>query len=168
MPYPKEAACHFIGVGGVIIYNNQILLVKLTYGPATGMWLIPGGLVDPGETLNEAVIREIYEETGQRVIPLGIIGVRSMVRESDNLTDLYCIFLCQIASELQPLKRDRTEIKEISWISLDELESDPTVTDYTRLIVRKALKSNPMIHDKERDQLIISRLSLRNYEHFWI
>ncbi len=168
MPYPKEAACHFIGVGGVIIYNKQILLVQLTYGSATGMWLIPGGLVDPGETLKEAVIREIFEETGQRVIPLGIIGVRSMVRESDNLTDLYCIFLCDLESEPQPLKRDETEIKEVSWFSLDKLEPDPTVTDYTRLIVRKALKSNLMIHDEERDQLVISRLSLKNYEHFWI
>ena len=63
MSYPKSFASHFIGVGGVVIHESHVLLVKLTYGPAKGKWLIPGGLVDAGELLQEAIVREILEET---------------------------------------------------------------------------------------------------------
>lgn len=80
MSYPKEFTCHFVGVGRVIFHNARVLLVKLTYGPARGKWLIPGGLVDPGETLQEAVIREILEETRQDIKPLGLIGVRFVLQ----------------------------------------------------------------------------------------
>lgn len=117
MSYPIKFACHFIGVGGVVFHNAEVLLVKLSYGPAKGKWLIPGGLVDPGETLQEAVTREIYEETSQNITPLGIIGIRSMVRSTDNLTDLYCIFLCQLESNPNPFLKEDEEIREVRWVS---------------------------------------------------
>ncbi len=101
MNYPKSFACHFIGVGGVVIHDSRVLLVKLTYGPAIGKWLIPGGLVDEGETLQEAIVREILEETGISVHPVGVVGLRSMVRTTDHLTDLYCVFLCKLECEGQ-------------------------------------------------------------------
>ncbi|WP_455141522.1 NUDIX domain-containing protein [Candidatus Hodarchaeum mangrovi] len=94
--YHKEVACHFIGVGGVVIYNSKILLVKLSYGPSKGKWLIPGGMVNCGETMTEALIREIKEESNQDVIPKSIIGIRSMVRKGENLTEIYFIFNCGI------------------------------------------------------------------------
>ena len=113
MGYPEEFACHFMGVGGVVIHEDKVLLVKLTYGPAKGMWLIPGGLVDRGETLQEAVKREILEETGVKVQPRGIVGIRSMVRAEDQLTDLYCIFMCDVEMSPEELAKDDPEIAEI-------------------------------------------------------
>ncbi|MFX0015650.1 MAG: NUDIX domain-containing protein [Promethearchaeota archaeon] len=167
MSYPKEVACHFIGVGGVIFHNTRVLLVKLNYGPAKGRWLIPGGLVDPGETLREAIKREILEETGQNIRPLGIIGVRSMVRTIDNLTDLYCIFLCQLESEPKPLVRADEEINDIRWISMNELHEDSAVADYTKIIVTKARHCQLLQYDLEMEELAIRRPNLKKYEHFW-
>lgn len=167
MSYPKEVACHFIGVGGVIFHNARVLLVKLTYGPAKGLWLIPGGLVDPGETLQEAIKREILEETGQMIKPLGIIGVRSMVRSTDNLTDLYCIFLCQLESDPQSLITEEEEIREIRWMPLNELDTDSTVTKYTSKIVKKAISCQPMELDLESESILKNRKYLTKYEHFW-
>ena len=65
MSYPSEFARHFIGVGGIVIHDNKVLLVKLNYGRAANkFWLIPGGFLESGETLIEGVKREVYEETG--------------------------------------------------------------------------------------------------------
>jgi len=58
LPMPQVA------IGGVIIENNKILLVKRNKEPHRGEWAIPGGSVKPGETLQWAVEREILEETG--------------------------------------------------------------------------------------------------------
>ncbi len=166
MSYPKSFASHFIGVGGVVIHESHVLLVKLTYGPAKGKWLIPGGLVDAGELLQEAIVREILEETGIHVKPIGIIGLRSMVRESDHLTDLYCIFNCKADQEdLEVVNKDE-EIDEVRWLPLTEIDSDPLVTEYTRKLI-KHVQGLPLIYDIEWSKNAISRPTLKKYEHFW-
>ena len=53
-----------IAVGAVVIRENEILLVKRGHPPGEGLWAIPGGRVELGETLQEAAEREIREETG--------------------------------------------------------------------------------------------------------
>jgi 8-oxo-dGTP diphosphatase len=57
----------WLGVGGLIFQDGQVLLVKRGREPGAGQWSIPGGMVDVGETVKEAVKREIREETGLRV-----------------------------------------------------------------------------------------------------
>jgi len=168
LSYPKEFACHFLGVGGVVIHEEKVLLVKLTYGPAKGMWLIPGGLVDCGETLQEAVKREIYEETGVQVQPGGIIGVRDMVRTKDHLTDLYCILICHVVTLPETLAKDELEISEVRWMPLEELSINPDVTSYTKLIIRKARSTNPMQYDRVRSEKIQQQPNFDKYEHFWV
>ncbi|MDQ6697153.1 MAG: NUDIX domain-containing protein [Actinomycetota bacterium] len=51
-------------VGAVIVHDERLLLVRRGHGPAAGEWSIPGGRVEPHETLAEAVVREVAEETG--------------------------------------------------------------------------------------------------------
>ncbi len=53
-----------VGVGAVIIRDGLVLLVKRGHEPGKGLWAIPGGAVEPGETLQAAAEREILEETG--------------------------------------------------------------------------------------------------------
>ena len=51
-------------VGAIAVHAGRLLMVRRGRGPAAGEWSIPGGRVDPGETLAEAVLRELVEETG--------------------------------------------------------------------------------------------------------
>ncbi|UVI33052.1 NUDIX domain-containing protein [Paenibacillus spongiae] len=68
-----------LSVGGVLVKDGEVLLVQIGYGNNRGQWMIPGGLVDPGESLEEAVVREVREETGLSVQPSRIIAIRSGV-----------------------------------------------------------------------------------------
>ena len=64
-----------IGVGAVVWRNNDILLVKRAKPPRLGQWSIPGGKQELGETIEEAVHREILEETSVKIKIVGLIGV---------------------------------------------------------------------------------------------
>ena len=167
MLYPKEYACHFLGVGGVVIHENKVLLVKLNYGYAKGKWVIPGGLVECGETLQEAIVREIKEETGLDVEPTGIVGIRALVRRRDNLTDVYCTFVCNLKSPPTPITVQYSELEDAGWFPLEGLEDNPKIVDFTRVMVKKALQTRPMTLDKESDELSKSRKYLKKFEQFW-
>ncbi len=58
MSYPR------VGVGAIVVHDGDLLLVRRGHGPAAGYWAVPGGRVEPGELLAEAVVRELAEETG--------------------------------------------------------------------------------------------------------
>ena len=64
-----------VGVGGVVVHNRHVLLVRRGREPLKGKWSIPGGLVEVGEKLQKAVQREIKEETGLDVDPFEMVGV---------------------------------------------------------------------------------------------
>ena len=62
--YPQRP---IVGVGGVIVVGTQVVLIKRAFEPLKGHWSLPGGGVEVGETLEEAVAREMLEETGFEV-----------------------------------------------------------------------------------------------------
>lgn len=65
-----------VAVGGIVLLNDSVLLVKPRYGVNHGHWMIPGGVVEARETLQEAVAREFMEETGVAVRAGRIVGMR--------------------------------------------------------------------------------------------
>ena len=70
--YPK---CPLVGVGGVVIRGDRVLLIKRGTEPLKDQWSIPGGMLELGEGLTEGAKRELKEETGLDVEPLGVIAV---------------------------------------------------------------------------------------------
>jgi len=73
MPKREYPESPLVGVGGVVIADERVLLVRRASEPMRGEWSIPGGLLETGETIAEGVARELREETGLTVCVLELI-----------------------------------------------------------------------------------------------
>lgn len=124
---PRELceACGFVhwgdstlGVGGILWHQEKALLVKRAQKPGQGMWTIPGGYVEQGEKIEEAIVREIREETHLETEAQLLIAVRDRPGEDGRPHDLYVIFLMQYLSG-NPLP-DAAEVEELGFFTLEE------------------------------------------------
>src|SRR5580658_6177603 len=93
--YPKQP---LVGVGGVVIHRDRVLLILRGTEPLKGEWSIPGGLLELGEDLTSAVRRELKEETGLDVEPVEVLlAFDRIMREGERVKYHYVIidYLCR-------------------------------------------------------------------------
>lgn len=115
-----------VAVGGVAVEDGRILLVRRGHGPAAGAWSVPGGRVELGETLHEAVVREVAEETGARVVVQRFLGwvERIDVEEAQVGASTHFVILDFAVVPLDPdapvVAGD--DAAEVAWVGLDELD----------------------------------------------
>jgi len=121
-------------VGGVVVGVEGVLLVRMTYGPTKGRYMLPGGIVDPGETLDVAIVREVKEETGIEARPVGICGLRT--RFDGDRNDNYVIWLLEHIDGI-PIADER-ENDDARFFSRSELDRED-VTDLSAYFGRLAL-----------------------------
>lgn len=120
-----------VGVGAVIVDAGRVLLVRRGTEPAKGRWSIPGGLVELGETLREAVVREVREETGLIVEPAGLVELLDRVyREGDRVRYHYVIadYLCRVTDGALAAGSDADEVRWVerqAWMGEHPLVVDP-------------------------------------------
>jgi 8-oxo-dGTP diphosphatase len=128
-----------IGVGAIIVEDHRVVLVKRGHPPLLGEWSIPGGVLEVGELLKDAAIREAREETGLSVEPGEILGVFDrIVREGDKILYHYVLidFLCRrMAGELHP----GSDADEVRWFAEEDLKALNLAED-TEEVIRRALK----------------------------
>jgi len=122
--YPERP---YLAVSAAVIRNGQVLVVRRARSPAQGLFTLPGGAVEPGETLAEAVAREITEETGLTIEPVGLAGYREVIaRDADNRVERHFVILAFAARWLggEPTLND--ELAEARWLAPAELAKLPT------------------------------------------
>ncbi len=117
----------WLGVGGLLINENKILVVKKTYGKTKGLWTFPGGFVDANETMDEAIVREMKEETNITAKIVGLMGARTGVLRTGVSDNLILFQLEYVSGKVKPRLG---EIEEISFLSIDELQKDKNTTEY--------------------------------------
>lgn len=86
-----------VGVGAVLIHEGRVLLIRRGKEPLRGRWVVPGGTVELGETLEQALVREVQEETGLVVRPGAVVAVFDRIqRDADGVAYHYVIvdYLC--------------------------------------------------------------------------
>jgi len=134
-----------VGVGAIIIQGNQVVLVKRGHAPLQGKWSIPGGVLEIGETLRKAAIREAFEETGLSIEPGELLGVfeRVLPDEKGRMKYHYVLidFLCRrVAGELAA----GDDADEVRWFRRDELAALELARETEEVILKgfeKAQKS---------------------------
>lgn len=90
-----------VGVGGVVVHEGRVLLIRRGKEPLKGCWSVPGGTVELGESLEEAVVRELREETGVEVRPVSTITVFDRIDRRDGEVLYHYVivdFLCELLS----------------------------------------------------------------------
>jgi len=105
-------------VGAVVVEDGRLLLIRRGHGPAQGDWSVPGGRVEAGELLAEAVVRELAEETGLE----GVCG--ELIGWVERLDDNYHFVILDFAvtllePEAEPVAGDDAE--EAAWVPLHEV-----------------------------------------------
>ena len=111
-----------VGVGGVVLSDQRVLLIRRGKQPLVGRWSIPGGTVEWGETLEQALVREMAEETGLEVEPQELLTVFDWIeREGDRVVFHYVIadYLCRC---LSGTARAGSDALEVRWVGPEELE----------------------------------------------
>jgi 8-oxo-dGTP diphosphatase len=113
-----------VGVGAVIVEDGRVLLVKRGHPPLAGEWSIPGGVLEIGETLREAAVREASEETCLTVEPSDLLGVYDRILRDDTGRTLYHYvlidFLCRPIGGTALAADDADEVR---WFAPDELQN---------------------------------------------
>lgn len=109
-----------IGVGAVILHQGKILLVKRGAEPLKGHWSLPGGLVGLGESLLDAVQREVLEETGLDVEPVALIEIVERVHRQETRVQYHYVvadYLCRVRSGEV---RAASDAADVCWFARDE------------------------------------------------
>jgi ADP-ribose pyrophosphatase YjhB (NUDIX family) len=130
-----------IGVGGVVIHNKRALLVRRTRGEETGEWAIPGGFVEQKEKIEDAIIREVIEETGVEAQVKGLFAVRNRLYKNEN--SVYFIFLLE-ATEMR-ITLEKSEVDKAGFFSLSEINELKDLQALTKTVVTKVLTGKAKI-----------------------
>ena len=112
--YPQRP---YLAVSAAIIRNGKVLLVRRARKPALQLYTLPGGAVEAGETLLDAVVREAREETALAIEPVALAGQREVIaRDAQGRVERHFIILSFAARWLagEPVLSD--ELDDARWV----------------------------------------------------
>ncbi|HET9070975.1 MAG TPA: NUDIX hydrolase [Acidimicrobiales bacterium] len=110
---PRPEVC----VGAVAVDQDRLLLVRRGHGPGAGWWSVPGGRVEHGETLAEATVRELREETGLEGVCGELLGW--VERIDDPYHFVILDFVVTVLDPSSPVAGD--DAAEVAWVPLTDV-----------------------------------------------
>jgi len=126
----------YIGVGcGAFILNenNELLLQQRNKAPEKGYWSIPGGKVELFEKIEDAVKREIKEETDVDIEVIKLLGICDHIVDNEQVHWVSPSYLCKIVAG-NPRIIEPQKHSDMKWFSLDELPENLTITTHKAVI----------------------------------
>jgi 8-oxo-dGTP diphosphatase len=107
-----------VAVGALAVDHGRLLCIRRGHGPGAGLWSLPGGRVEAGESLYEAVVREVMEETHLEVVVDRFVGHVERIGDSYHFVILdFAVTLLE--PDAEPLAGD--DAAEAAWVPFEEL-----------------------------------------------
>ena len=120
--YPKQPV---VGVGALIVHEGKLLIVKRGVEPAKGKWSIPGGAVELGETVRDAVIREVKEECSldvEIVLERPMDAIDNLIMSKDGRLQYHYVLLQFLVRLKGGTLKPASDALDARWVPLDEVE----------------------------------------------
>lgn len=133
--YPKRP---IVGVGAIILKRDRILMAQRGKDPLKGWWSLPGGALEIGESLKDAVCREVREETGLEIRPLGVFEVfERIMRDATGAPEYHYVLIDYMCRVTGGTLRAGDDVCRVEWVRRGDL---PTlqITEGTLGVIEKA------------------------------
>lgn len=120
--YPTQPV---VGVGALIVHKGKLLLVKRGVEPAKGKWSIPGGAVELGETIRDAIVREVEEECGLDVeiaLERPMDAIDNLIMSKDGRLQYHYVLLQFLVQLKGGTLKPASDVLDARWVPLDEVE----------------------------------------------
>ena len=140
--YPKRPV---VGVGAVILEGDKILLEKRKNMPSKGKWSVPGGLVELGESVENAVIREVKEETGLDVYEPRLVDVVTYVSMGERGAVMYhYVIIDYLVNVKGGNAKAASDAAALKWVPFSEVEEYDLTESFRQFFRRNRQKlENP-------------------------
>jgi ADP-ribose pyrophosphatase YjhB (NUDIX family) len=130
--YPQRP---FLAVSAAIVRDGKVLVVRRARNPALNLYTLPGGVVETGETLLQAVAREVREETALTIEPVALAGHReAIVRDGQGRVERHFVILCFAARWLAGEPVLNEELDDARWLDPAELSGLRTTEGLAEIV----------------------------------
>ncbi len=106
-------------MGAIAIHDGRLLLIRRGHGPAAGSWSVPGGRLEQGELVAEAVVRELREETGLEAVCGELVGWVERIEPDADRHFVILDFEVTVLDDAEPVAGD--DAAEAAWVPLDQV-----------------------------------------------
>ena len=130
----------FLAVSAAIFRDGKVLVVRRARKPALNLYTMPGGVVEAGETLTEAVAREVREETALRIEVLTLAGHREAVmRDAQGRVERHFVIMCFAARWVSGEPVLNEELDDARWVDPAEIAGLRTTDGLAEIVAAAAL-----------------------------
>lgn len=141
--YPQRP---LVGVGAVVLGSEKILLAKRGKPPAKGSWSLPGGLIELGETAEQAIIREVMEETGLTVRVGPVLGLFEPIhQDADGRIQYHYVVIDFAAYYESGILEPGDDAADLRWVLPADLP-DYNLLSATQDMIDRALRVAGIAH----------------------
>jgi 8-oxo-dGTP diphosphatase len=127
-------------VGALLFDRDRILLVERGKEPLKGYWSLPGGVLEAGETLEQGVVREVREETGLEVQPLGVLEIfERIIRDSLGAPEYHYVLIDYICRVTGGSLAAADDVSRVAWVPRRRL-STYRITEGTLPVIEKGYR----------------------------
>jgi 8-oxo-dGTP diphosphatase len=130
--YPQRP---FLAASAAIMRDGKVLVVRRARKPALNLYTMPGGVVEAGETLFEAVKREVREETALEIEPVALAGHReAILRDEDGKVERHFVILCFAARWISGEPVLNEELDDARWVMPAEIAALRTTEGLAEIV----------------------------------